>query len=89
MPSSCDAREQAISRDHVTVDGNESLTLSLPAAERYAISGPELVRIQLPPYVLSCDIPITPESILNRRRNKQKKYEYEVKLMHKPVEAAV
>jgi elongation factor 3 len=35
------------------------------------------------------DIPITPDQILNRRRNKQKKYEYEVKMMFKPVEAAV
>merc|ERR1719473_1753628 len=35
------------------------------------------------------DVPIFPESILNRRKNKTKKYEYEVKLMHKPIDAAV
>jgi len=35
------------------------------------------------------DVPIFPESILNRKKNKAKKYEYEVKLMHKPVDAAV
>lgn len=35
------------------------------------------------------DVPISPDCILNRRKNKAKKYEYEVKMMHKPVEAAV
>jgi elongation factor 3 len=35
------------------------------------------------------DVPINPDCILNRRKNKQKKYEYEVKMMHKPIEAAV
>jgi len=35
------------------------------------------------------DKPIEPDCILNRRKNKQKKYEYEVKLMHKPIDAAV
>jgi elongation factor 3 len=35
------------------------------------------------------DNPISPDCILNRKKNKQKKYEYEVKMMHKPVEAAV
>merc|ERR1719473_791639 len=35
------------------------------------------------------DVPITPDTILNRRKNKTKKYEYEVKLMHKPIDAAV
>merc|ERR1719247_1357853 len=35
------------------------------------------------------DNPIYPDCILNRKKNKQKKYEYEVKMMHKPVEAAV
>jgi elongation factor 3 len=32
------------------------------------------------------DHPVTPDTILNRRKNKQKKYEYEVKWMHKPME---
>jgi len=35
------------------------------------------------------DVPIQPDCILNRKKNKQKKYEYEVKMMHKPVENAV
>merc|ERR1719326_2343479 len=35
------------------------------------------------------DNPIYPDCILNRKKNKQKKYEYEVKMMHKPIEAAV
>merc|ERR1712100_682419 len=35
------------------------------------------------------DVPIYPDCILNRKKNKQKKYEYEVKMMHKAVEAAV
>jgi len=33
------------------------------------------------------DIPVIPDCIFNRRKNKQKKYEYEVKWMYKPVEA--
>jgi elongation factor 3 len=32
------------------------------------------------------DIPVTPDCILNRRKNKAKKYEYEVKWMHKSIE---
>jgi len=35
------------------------------------------------------DIPVTPDCILNRRKNKQKKYEYETKWMYKPIESAV
>merc|ERR1711912_192775 len=35
------------------------------------------------------DVPIKPDTILNRRKNKQKKYEYETKMMFKPIEAAV
>jgi len=35
------------------------------------------------------DVPVTPDTILNRRKNKQKKYEYETKFMFKPIEAAV
>merc|ERR1711988_746153 len=34
------------------------------------------------------DVPVTPDTILNRRKNKQKKYEYETKWMYKPIEAA-
>lgn len=34
------------------------------------------------------DIPVTPDCILNRRKNKQKKYEYEVKWMYKPIESS-
>jgi elongation factor 3 len=34
------------------------------------------------------DIPVVPDTILNRRKNKQKKYEYETKWMYKPIEAA-
>ncbi|CAD7944084.1 unnamed protein product [Amoebophrya sp. A120] len=33
------------------------------------------------------DVPVIPDCIFNRRKNKQKKYEYEVKWMYKPVEA--
>jgi len=32
------------------------------------------------------DIPVIPDTILNRRKNKAKKYEYEVKWMHKSIE---
>merc|ERR1719253_2470516 len=32
------------------------------------------------------DIPVTPDTILNRRKNKAKKYEYETKWMYKPIE---
>merc|ERR1719265_2100359 len=32
------------------------------------------------------DIPVVPDTILNRRKNKAKKYEYEVKWMHKSIE---
>ena len=32
------------------------------------------------------DVPVVPDCILNRRKNKQKKYEYEVKWMHKSIE---
>jgi len=35
------------------------------------------------------DIPVVPDCILNRRKNKQKKYEYETKWMYKPIEVAV
>jgi elongation factor 3 len=35
------------------------------------------------------DIPIKPDQLLNRKKNKQKKYEYETKMMFKPIEAAV
>jgi elongation factor 3 len=35
------------------------------------------------------DIPLVPDVILNRRKNRQKKYEYETKLMYKPIDAAV
>merc|ERR1712203_1152206 len=35
------------------------------------------------------DVPVTPDCILNRRKNKAKKYEYETKWMYKPIEAAV
>lgn len=35
------------------------------------------------------DIPITPDCILNRKKNKAKKYDYETKMMHKPIESAV
>lgn len=35
------------------------------------------------------DVPIVPDTILNRKKNKQKKYEYETKMMFKPIEAAV
>merc|ERR1711988_646186 len=34
------------------------------------------------------DIPVVPDCLLNRRKNKAKKYEYETKWMHKPVETA-
>jgi elongation factor 3 len=34
------------------------------------------------------DVPVAPDTILNRRKNKQKKYEYEVKWMHKSIEAS-
>jgi len=34
------------------------------------------------------DVPVQPENILNRRKNRQKKYEYEVKWMYKPVDAS-
>jgi len=32
------------------------------------------------------DVPVFPDTILNRRKNKAKKYEYEVKWMHKSIE---
>lgn len=32
------------------------------------------------------DVPVAPDTILNRRKNKQKKYEYETKWMNKPIE---
>merc|ERR1719502_2520855 len=35
------------------------------------------------------DVPVVPDTILNRRKNKAKKYEYEVKWMNKPIDAAV
>jgi len=35
------------------------------------------------------DVPIKPDCILNRKKNKAKKYEYETKMMFKPIEAAV
>lgn len=34
------------------------------------------------------DVPVAPDCILNRRKNKQKKYEYETKWMYKPIEAS-
>merc|ERR1712093_853655 len=35
------------------------------------------------------DVPVVPDCLLNRRKNKSKKYEYETKLMHKPIDASV
>lgn len=35
------------------------------------------------------DVPVVPDCLMNRRKNKQKKYEYETKWMYKPVEATV
>merc|ERR1712190_23409 len=35
------------------------------------------------------DIPVVPDCIINRRKNKAKKYEYETKWMWKPIEATV
>jgi len=35
------------------------------------------------------DIPVVPDCLLNRRKNKAKKYEYETKWMYKPIESAV
>lgn len=35
------------------------------------------------------DVPITPDCLLNRRKNKAKKFDYETKMMHKPIESAV
>merc|ERR1712072_801070 len=35
------------------------------------------------------DIPVVPDQIQNRRKNKAKKYEYETKWMYKPIEATV
>jgi len=35
------------------------------------------------------DSPVTPDCIVNRRKNRQKKYEYETKWMYKPIEATV
>merc|ERR1719181_545601 len=34
------------------------------------------------------DVPIKPDQLLNRKKNKQKKYEYETKMMFKPIENA-
>merc|ERR1719265_2398697 len=34
------------------------------------------------------DIPVVPDCIMNRRKNKAKKYEYETKWMYKPIESA-
>merc|ERR1712032_872368 len=34
------------------------------------------------------DVPVVPDCILNRRKNKAKKYEYETKWMYKPIEAS-
>jgi elongation factor 3 len=34
------------------------------------------------------DIPVVPDCLLNRRKNKAKKYEYETKWMYKPIEAS-
>lgn len=35
------------------------------------------------------DVPVVPDCLLNRRKNKAKKYEYETKWMYKPIESAV
>merc|ERR1712093_202804 len=35
------------------------------------------------------DIPVVPDCLMNRRKNKAKKYEYETKWMYKPIDATV
>ena len=56
--------QPALSEAHLQLVGDSnsatttSLHLTLPAAERYAISGPEVVRLSVPGYLLSCDTPL-------------------------------